>query len=162
MAFGNEARLAYCVQELRALTQKHVVEETGELWCAAGLHRLRGQLLLKGTVPDFEAAEAEFLKAIDSAQGQSAKLWELRAAVSLAHLWRDQRRHAEARDLLAPIYGWFTEGFDLSDLKNATALLNELRIVALIFRRVPLPPARCSNSGIPRALTCGTFFNFLG
>jgi predicted ATPase len=199
--FGDETRLAYCVQELRALTQEHgyaqwsalvpifegqlqlmrgeasaavtlmrqgldarratgvtlfnatfaiplgealekdgksvealalldeqiaFVEETGELWCAAGLHRLRGQLLLKGTVPDFEAAEAEFLKAIDSARGQSAKLWELRAAVSLAHLWRDQRRHAEARDLLAPIYGWFTEGFDISDLKNAKALLNEL------------------------------------
>ena len=102
------------------------VEETGEFWCAAGLHRLRGNLLLKDTVPDFEAAQAEFLKAIDVARGQSAKLWELRAAVSLARLWRDQGRHAEARDLLAPVYGWFTEGFEVSDLKDARALLDEL------------------------------------
>jgi len=102
------------------------VDETGEFWCAAGLHRLRGHLLLSGTVPDFEGARAEFLKAIDIARGQSAKLWELRAAVSLARLWRDQGRHSDARDLLAPVYGWFTEGFDLSDLKDARGLLNEL------------------------------------
>ena len=114
--------------EALALLDEQIVfvEETGELWCAAGLHRLRGQLLLKGTVPDFAGAQAEFLKAIDIARGQSAKLWELRAAVSLARLWRDQGRHAEARDLLAPVYGWFTEGFDVSDLKNAKGLLNEL------------------------------------
>jgi predicted ATPase len=102
------------------------VDETGEFWCAAGLHRLRGHLLFNGTVPDFEGARAEFLKAIDIARGQSAKLWELRAAVSLARLWRDQGRHSDARGLLAPVYGWFTEGFDLSDLKDARGLLNEL------------------------------------
>ncbi|QWG16540.1 AAA family ATPase [Bradyrhizobium sediminis] len=114
--------------EALALLDEQIVfvEETGELWCAAGLHRLRGQLLLKGTVPDFAGAQAEFVKAIDVARGQSAKLWELRAAVSLARLWRDQGRHAEARDLLAPVYGWFTEGFDVPDLKNAKGLLNEL------------------------------------
>jgi class 3 adenylate cyclase/DNA-binding SARP family transcriptional activator/predicted ATPase len=114
--------------EALALLDEQIVfvEETGEFWCAAGLHRLRGNLLLKDTVPDFEAAQAEFLKAIDVARGQSAKLWELRAAVSLARLWRDQGRHAEARDLLAPVYGWFTEGFEVSDLKDARALLDEL------------------------------------
>jgi predicted ATPase len=58
---------------------------------------------------------------------QSAKSWELRAATSLARLWRDQGRRAEARDLLAPVYGWFTEGFDTADLKDAKALLDELR-----------------------------------
>jgi class 3 adenylate cyclase/predicted ATPase/DNA-binding SARP family transcriptional activator len=114
--------------EALALLDEQIVfvEETGEFWCAAGLHRLRGNLLLKDSVPDFEGAQAEFLKAIDVAQGQSARLWELRAAVSLARLWRDQGRHAEARDLLAPVYGWFTEGFEVSDLKDAKALLNEL------------------------------------
>jgi predicted ATPase len=102
------------------------VEQTGEFWSAPGLHRLRGQLLLDDAAPDIAGAQAEYLEAIDIARRQSAKLWELRAAVSLAHLWRDQGRHAEARDLVAPVYGWFTEGFDLSDLKSAKALLNEL------------------------------------
>jgi predicted ATPase len=102
------------------------VEETGELWCAAELHRRRGQLLLKGTVPDFAGAEAEFLQAIDIARGQSAKLWELRAAVNLARLWHDQGRNTDARHLLSPIYAWFTEGFDSADLKGAKLLLDEL------------------------------------
>jgi class 3 adenylate cyclase/DNA-binding SARP family transcriptional activator len=114
--------------EALALLDEQIVfvEQTGEFWCAAGLYRLRGELLLKGTAPDFAGAQAEFLRAIDIARGQSAKLWELRAAVSLARLWRDQGRHAEARDLLAPVYGWFTEGFEVSDLKDAKTLLNEL------------------------------------
>ncbi|MFO1111332.1 MAG: BTAD domain-containing putative transcriptional regulator [Bradyrhizobium sp.] len=102
------------------------VKGTGELWCAAGLHRLRGQLLLKGSMPDFAGAQAEFLVAIDIARRQSAKLWELRAAASLASLWRDQGKHGEARDLVASVYGWFTEGFDMSDLENAKALLYDL------------------------------------
>jgi predicted ATPase len=83
-------------------------------------------LLLNATAPDFAGAQAEFLKAIDIARGQSAKLWELRTAVSLARLWRDQGRHAEARDLVGTVYDWFTEGFELSDLKDAAALLKEL------------------------------------
>jgi predicted ATPase len=114
--------------EALALLDEQIVfvEETGELWCAAGLHRLRGELLLKGTVPDFAGAQAEFLKAIDIARGQSAKLWELRAAVSLARLWRDQGRDADAHHLLSPIYAWFTEGFDSADLKGAKLLLDEL------------------------------------
>jgi len=77
-------------------------------------------------VPDFAVAEAEVLRAIDIAQGQSAKLWELRAAVSLARLWRDQDRKCDAHHLLSPIYAWFTEGFDCADLTAAKVLLKEL------------------------------------
>ena len=73
-----------------------------------------------------EAAEQLYCKALNIAQDQEAKLWELRAAVSLARLRRDQGRRAEARDLLAPVYGWFTEGFDTPDLQGAKALLDEL------------------------------------
>ena len=102
------------------------VSDTGALWCAAELHRERGQLLLKGTVPDFAGAQAEFLQAMDIARRQSAKLWELRAAVNLARLWRDQDRKSDAHHLLSPIYGWFTEGFDCADLKAAKLLLEEL------------------------------------
>jgi tetratricopeptide (TPR) repeat protein len=102
------------------------VGATGELWCAAELHRRRGQLLRKGTVLDFSGAQAEFLQAIDIARGQSAKLWELRAAVSLARLWRDQGRNSDAHHLLSPIYAWFTEAFDCADLKAAKSLLEEL------------------------------------
>ena len=74
-----------------------------------------------------EAAEVLYRKALSIAEEQEAKLWELRAAVSLARLRRDQGRRAEARDLLAPVYGWFTEAFDTPDLKDAKALLDELR-----------------------------------
>jgi predicted ATPase len=73
-----------------------------------------------------EAAEELYCNALSIARGQEAKLWELRAAAGLARLRRDQGRRAEARDLLAPIYGWFTEGFDTADLKDAKALLDEL------------------------------------
>ena len=73
-----------------------------------------------------EAAEELYCKALNIAREQEAKLWELRAAVSLARLRHDQGRHAEARDLLAPVYGWFTEGFETPDLKEAKALLDEL------------------------------------
>jgi predicted ATPase len=102
-----------------------IVERTGERWLEAELHRQRGQLLLKQGNP--EAAEQLYRKALSIAREQEAKLWELRAAVSLARLRRDQDRHAEARDLLTPIYGWFTEGFDTPDLKDAKALLDELK-----------------------------------
>jgi tetratricopeptide (TPR) repeat protein len=86
--------------------------------------RHKGRLLLRQGY--CEAAEELYRKALRIAEEQEAKLWELRAAVSLARLRRDQGRHAEARDLLAPIYGWFTEGFDTADLKEAKALLDEL------------------------------------
>ena len=101
-----------------------IAERTGERWCAAELNRHKGQLLLRQR--HSEVAEELYRKALSIAQEQKAKLWELRAAVSLARLCRDQGRRAEARDLLAPVYGWFTEGFDTPDLKQAKALLDEL------------------------------------
>ena len=93
----------------------------------ADLHRLRGELLLTRSVSrDAAEAEASFQKSLDVARRQQAKSWELRTATSLARLWRDQGKASEARDLLAPVYGWFTEGFDTADLKDAKALLDEL------------------------------------
>ena len=101
-----------------------IVERTGERWLESELYRHKGQLLLRQG--NFEAAEELYHKALSIAVEQEAKLWELRAAASLAQLRRDQGRTAEVRDLLAPIYGWFIEGFDTPDLKGARALLDEL------------------------------------
>jgi class 3 adenylate cyclase/predicted ATPase len=100
-----------------------IAERTGERWFAAELNRHKGRLLLRQG--HSEAAEELYRKALSIAEEQGAKLWELRAAMSLARLRRDQGLHAEARDLLAPVYGWFTEGFDTQDLKEAKALLDE-------------------------------------
>jgi predicted ATPase len=100
------------------------VEKTRARWCAAELNRHKGRLLLRQGHSG--AAEELYHKALSIAEEQGAKLWELRAAVSLARLRRDQGRRAEARDLLAPVYGWFTEGFDTPDLKDAKALLGDL------------------------------------
>ncbi len=100
------------------------VERTGERWFAAELNRHKGEVLLQQG--DTEAAEELYLIALSIAREQEAKMWELRAAGSLARLRRDQGRRAEARDLLAPVYGWFTEGFGTPDLKEAKALLDEL------------------------------------
>ena len=101
-----------------------VVERTGERWFEAELNRHKGRLLLRQG--HSKAAEELYRKAVSIAAEQSAKLWELRAAMSLAPLRRDQGRRDEARDLLAPIYGWFIEGFDTQDLQEAKALLSEL------------------------------------
>ena len=101
-----------------------MVDRTGERWFEAELNRHKGQLLLRQG--HAEAAEELYRKALSIAREQEAKLWELRAAASLARLSRDQGRRAEARHLLAPVYGWFTEGFDTPDLKDAKALLDEL------------------------------------
>jgi class 3 adenylate cyclase/predicted ATPase len=101
-----------------------IAERTGERWIAAELHRHKGQLLLQQG--HSEAAEELYRKALSIAEEQEAKLWELRAAASLARLRRDQGRRTEARDLLAPVYAWFTEGFDTADLKEAKALLDQL------------------------------------
>ena len=88
---------------------------------------LRGALLLRqGPRPTWEEAEACFPQALAIARQQPAQSWELRAAMSLARLWQQQGKRAAARDLLAPIYGWFTEGFDTADLQEAKALLEEL------------------------------------
>jgi predicted ATPase len=89
------------------------------------MHRVRGELLIG--IGDLEAAEQSFHQAIAVARRQSAHFWELRAATSLARLWRDRGKCNEARDLLAPIYGWFTEGFDTPDLEEAKALLQQLK-----------------------------------
>jgi predicted ATPase len=101
-----------------------IVERTGERWFAAELNRHKGCLLLRQGRA--EAAEELYHEALSIAEEQEAKLWELRAAASLARLRCDQGRRAEARDLLARVYGWFTEGFDTQDLKDAKALLDEL------------------------------------
>ena len=96
---------------------------TQELWFEAELHRLRGELL-RQSAPD--TAEGCFRQALATAQRQKAKSWELRAATSLARLLRDQGRHEQARQILAPVHGWFTEGFETADLQEAKALLEEL------------------------------------
>ena len=101
-----------------------IVERTGEHWFAAELYRHKGKLLQQQGHP--EAADQLYRKALSIAREQCAKLWELRVAESLARLHCDQHRRKEARDLLAPVYGWFTEGFDTQDLKSAKALLDEL------------------------------------
>jgi predicted ATPase len=101
-----------------------LVETTQERWAEAEMHRLRGTLLLH--MNDHVEAEKTYLRAIEVARRQSAKFWELRAATNLARLWRDQSKRTEARDLLAPVYGWFTEGFDTPILQDAKALLDEL------------------------------------
>ena len=101
------------------------VERTGERWFAAELNRQKGQLLLRQG--HIEAAEQLYRKALSIAEEQGAKLWELRAAASLARLRGDQGQRGEARDLLAPVYGWFTEGFDTQDLRQGKALLDKLR-----------------------------------
>ena len=101
-----------------------IADKTGERWFAAELNRHKGELLLRQG--HTEAAEELYRKALSIAGEQGAKLWELRAAASLARLRCDQGRRTEARELLAPVYGWFTEGFDTPDLVEAKALLDEL------------------------------------
>jgi predicted ATPase/class 3 adenylate cyclase len=103
-----------------------LASRTGERWTDAFLHCIRGKILLKRDPANTAAAEEAFHAAIAVAQQQKARIFELRAAMSLARLWRDQGKLDEARELLAPVYGWFTEGFDTLDLKEAKALLDEL------------------------------------
>jgi len=102
------------------------VAQTGIVYYEAELHRLDGELRLHLDAPDEQRAEASFRRALEIARRQQAKSWELRAATSLGRLRGEQGRRMEARDLLAPVYGWFTEGFDTADLREAAALLSEL------------------------------------
>jgi predicted ATPase len=95
-------------------------------WWEAEFHRIAGEIALKSPPSDAAKAESCFERALTVARAQQAKSWELRAAMSMARLWRDQGKPQQARELLAPIYGWFTEGFDTRDLKEAKALLDEL------------------------------------
>jgi predicted ATPase len=101
------------------------VHNTGERWWEAELHRLQGELLLRRASPT-EEGEACFRQALEMARQQQEKSLELRAATSLSRLWQREGKRAEAYALLAPIYGWFTEGFDTADLQAAKALLEEL------------------------------------
>jgi predicted ATPase len=110
-----------CIRE--AIT---TAEVTKTRWWEAEFHRMAGEIVLKSPVPDAVKAEAYFERALAVARQQQAKSWELRAAMSMARLWRDQGKRDEARDLLAPVYGWFTEGFDTLDLKVAKTLLDGL------------------------------------
>jgi predicted ATPase len=99
--------------------------------------------------PDQHEAETCFRQALAVAREQDARMWELRAATSLARLWRNQDKWAEARDLLAPIYGWFREGFDMPDLREAKALLQELASTPLGARTKPRqrPAVPVNNAG---------------
>jgi len=104
-----------------------MLERTGEKWCEAEVYRIAGDLTLNSPEHDAVKAEEYFGRALAVARQQQAKSWELRAAMSLVRLWRDHGKPQHARQLLAPVYGWFTEGFDTLDLKEAKVLLDELR-----------------------------------
>jgi len=121
-ALGNAGRPTEGLKQLNEAVRQ--IEATKECWSESDVHRVRGELLI--AVGDAVVAEKILYQAIGVARRQSAKLFELRAAASLARLWRDQDKRTEARDLLAPIYNWFTEGFDTPVLKDAKALLDEL------------------------------------
>ncbi len=116
-ATGDAVSEAAALEEALALA-----ERTGEVWFAPELHRLKGRL----SSAEDPKAESELRCALDLARKQPSMLWQLRASTSLARLWLDQGKRTEARDLLAPVYGWFTEGFGTRDLKEAKALLDEL------------------------------------
>jgi predicted ATPase len=103
-----------------------LVAATEERWWEAEVSRLKGELLLQLLIPDVHQAEACFQQALNVARGQQAKALELRAAISLSRLWRQQGQREAARHLLAPVYDWFTEGFDTPDLREAKALVEEL------------------------------------
>jgi len=115
-----EKGLTLLAEALRA------VEDTGEHFYEVELQRLKGAFLLQLSADNQREAEACFQHAMTIAQSQDAKAWELRAATSLVRLWQQQGKKQEARDLLAPVYHWFTEGFDTPDLQDAKALLDAL------------------------------------
>ena len=104
-----------------------LVEQTGEHHHLAEIHRLKGEILLSQSSDSPPEAEHCFHQGLDIARHQQAKSWELRAATSLARLWQSQGKRQDAYDLLAPVYGWFTEGFDTADLQDAKILLEELQ-----------------------------------
>ena len=119
--------LGHTEDGLQALAEAHtLVEQHEERWWEAEVHRLRGVLLLRQPGTPQAEAETWLQRALDVARRQEAKSLELRAAMSLSRLWQQQGKRQEAHDLLAPIYGWFTEGFDTADLQEARALLEEL------------------------------------
>jgi predicted ATPase len=124
--YGSRGQTA---EGLSLLTEAQAtVDRTGAYGWGAELYRLQGELLLAqaGAKPQGQEGEACLQQALTVARHQQAKAWELRAAVSLARLWQQQGKRAAAYELLAPVYGWFTEGFDTADLQEAKALLEEL------------------------------------
>src|ERR1700730_7687050 len=118
---GDFQEASRCIKEAI-----QAVKTTKERWCEADISRIAGEITLISPERDAVKAEAYFERALAVAREQQAKSWELRAAMSMARLWRDQGKPQQARELLAPIYGWFTEGFDTRDLKEAKALLEQL------------------------------------
>jgi predicted ATPase len=119
--FGQFEHAWHCIDE--AMT---AAETTKERWHEADIHRIAGEITLLSQRPSAANAEAYFERALSVARAQQAKSWELRAAMSMARMWRDQGKPQQARDLLAPVYNSFTEGFDTLDLKEAKALLEML------------------------------------
>jgi predicted ATPase len=119
---GNIDEAGRCIGEAVKAT-----ETTKERSWEAEVYRVAGEIAIRSPRPDLDAAQAHFERALKLARAQQAKSWELRAAMSMARLWRDRGKRDAARELLAPVYGWFTEGFDMLDLKQAKALLEELR-----------------------------------
>ena len=121
------ARTGQVEEGLHVLAEMRVaVDNSGFRCLEAEIYRLTGELLLQQAIPNEPQAEAHFEEALEVARCQQARSYELRAAMSLSRLWQRQGRCVEARELLAPIYGWFTEGFDTADLCDARALLEEL------------------------------------
>ena len=118
---ANSIRLGLAIDEATT-----IVATTKEKWCEAELLRAAGETALISPEPDAAKAQAYFDRALAVARAQQAKSWELRAATSFARLWGDQGKRDAARGLLAPVYGWFTEGYDTLDLKEAKALLDGL------------------------------------
>ena len=110
-----------CLSEAMA-----AIERTGETWFEVDVYRIAGEIARQSPNHAMAKAETYFEHALAVARQQQAKSWELRAVMSLARLWRDQGKVQQARELLAPVYGWFTEGFDTKDLKEAKALLEQL------------------------------------
>jgi predicted ATPase len=106
------------------LEQALAVVDKGDFWYEAELHRIKGELLLHQAVPDASQAETCFQQALAVARRQQAKSWELRAAMRLSRLWQQQGKRAAARQMLAEVYSWFTEGFDTPDLQEAKTLLS--------------------------------------
>ena len=140
-ATGSELEVAYCLGLQAEVHRKAgqaaaalcvldealaLLERTDERWYEAELHRLRGMAMLSLARPDRVEAEARFSQAVAIARAQDARMWELRGAASLARLWAEQGERRRAHHMLAPIYGWFTEGFDTPDLKEARTLLEAL------------------------------------
>jgi len=121
------AHLGHPKDGLQALAEAHtLVEQQEERWWEAEIHRLQGVLLLRQPRGHPRRRRACFQRALDVARRQEAKSLELRAALSLAKLWQSQNKRKDAYDMLAPVYNWFTEGFDTADLKDAKVLLDEL------------------------------------